>query len=697
MTRRIVALVMLLCCGVSPAALAQQTVDNEITSARLLLESEQIVAGQPLWVGIELTPQDHWHTYWQNAGDSGMASSISWTAPDGFGQGPIHWLPPQRIEYSGLYNYGYEGATALLVPLDIPTKLEPGKSYDISAKANWLVCKDICIPESASFTFTVTAADSMQPTAEYDTLHAYLEQIPGLHLGKASYEASDSEVRLKVQLPADLPELTKAWWFPIQDGVLTNDSEQRWLLEDGHLILTAARGSQPTPDAFDGLLALTTADGDTQHLITRADFSGTAPTAAQPQTTPSGTATPPATPDSTGGTGLLAAILSALLGGIILNIMPCVLPILSLKALSVAKHAHHNPAGVRLQGIAYTLGILLTFSIIAGLLIVLQQAGQSIGWGFQLQSPAFVVALVYLLFVVGLNLSGLFELPNLLGGMSARAHNPYTESFFTGMLATLLATPCTAPFMAAALGYAISQPPLIALTVFLSLGLGLALPYLLICFAPPLRRLLPKPGIWMQHFKEFMAFPIYASVAWLLWVLVQQSGADGLAFALLGLILIGFAIWLLPLLKTVIMRTALFLLIIAGIIWSVKEQTPQPAAALAARTSVLQADVFSQAKLDALRAEGKPVFVYATAAWCITCKVNERAALASDSVAAHFAQHNIQTLRADWTNFDDEITRYLKDFGRSGVPIYVYYPLQGEPQLLPQLLTPQTVIDNTQL
>ncbi len=375
--------------------------------------------------------------------------------------------------------------------------------------------------------------------------------------------------------------------------------------------------------------------------------------------------------------------------------MPCVLPILSLKALSVAKHAHTNPAAIRVQGLAYTLGILLTFAIIAGLLIGLQQAGQSVGWGFQLQSPPFVVALAYLLFLVGLNLSGLFHLPTLLGGITARTRNPYAESFFTGILATLLATPCTAPFMAAALGYAITQPPAIALAVFLCLGLGLALPYLLICFVPPLRRLLPKPGAWMVRFKELMAFPIYASVAWLLWVLVQQSGAHGLALALTGMVLIAFTIWLLPLLaRRRAVQTIAFILLAAIIMWSIKGQSGDQKG-IPQNAMISQAETFSQSTLDRYREQGRPVFVYGTAAWCITCKVNERTTLKNEKVNAAFAERNIAILRADWTNFDDNITTYLKSFGRNGVPIYVFYPPSGEPQLLPQILTPTSVIDAT--
>ncbi len=661
---------------------AASVVENEQVTAELFADGADLAAGTPFWAAVELRMPPKWHVYWQNPGDSGMETMLDWQLPAGFEAGPIHWPPPERIEYSGLFNYGYEGKTGLMVPITTADDWD-GAPFDIAVKADWLVCKEICIPESARLDLTV------RPGENSPTIDAYAKRLPRIWPQDAAYRIRGEQVRITVPLGAvDIGEITDSWWFPVDDGIISNASDQPWQVQDGALSITAERGSMPPQPVFDGLLKLRAADGPARYWHVQARQDDNSAAAAPPVGEPAGGASPGGAPFDP--VTLLGALLSAFVGGIILNIMPCVLPILSLKALSIAKKADKEPRKVRLMGLAYTAGVVACFMLVAGLMIALQQAGTAIGWGFQLQSPLFVTSLIYILFLVGLNLSGVFDLPVLFGsaGGNIAERDDLRGSFFTGVLATVVATPCTAPFMATALGFALSQPPVIALLIFVSLGLGLAFPFLLVSFVPALHKRLPRPGIWMVRFKQFLAFPIYATAAWLLWVLVQQSGPMGLALALSGLVLIGFAAWLIPLLHGTRAWAALAaLVVLVGL--TVNEQSFD-----AAQQSV---DIsggqerFSMQRLNALRAQNTPVFVNATAAWCITCKVNERVALRQRSVREAFAQRGVVTLVADWTNRDDEITQYLHSFERSGVPIYVYYPPQGEPSVLPQILTPEIV------
>lgn len=670
--------------AVQPAQ-AQQS--EPIVHAELLIDGAQVKEGEPFWAAIRYQITDGWHIYWQNAGDSGISTELTWQLPDGYSAGPVHWQPPQRIEYSGLFNYGYEGETVLLVPLTAPASIDEGQ-VTFSVKADWLVCKDICIPESADLTMSVTPGETNEQAAE--VIEEYETGLPKLVKETGHYNIDGKMVTINLPSPVK-DSIARLWWFPIDDGIISNGSEQPWELKGSRLVITAERGSGDPADTFSGVLSLQTPGGESYWQIKTIQGNVEEAAAATEQSASADTATASGS-GGTNGIGWLGAIFSAFIGGLILNIMPCVLPILSLKALGVAKKAAHEPAKVRTLGFAYTAGILLTFGVIAGILIGLQQAGEAVGWGFQLQSPIFVTILIYVMFLVGLNLSGVFELPVLLGnigGMTTR--DDMGGTFCTGVLAAVVATPCTAPFMAAAIGFALGQPPFIALLIFLSLGLGLAFPFLLISLVPALYRALPKPGIWMVRFRQFLAFPIYATAAWLLWVLVQQSGPMGLAMALAGLCLLAFVVWLLPLFKTPVARL-IAVVIAAALLWgTVSEQSFSHQGEMSQLSEGGRS--FSLQELNDLRASGTPVFVDATAAWCITCKVNERVALSADSVQQLFKDRGVVMLVADWTNRDKEITDYLASFGRNGVPIYVYYPPQGEPVILPQILTPQIVID----
>jgi thiol:disulfide interchange protein DsbD len=399
-------------------------------------------------------------------------------------------------------------------------------------------------------------------------------------------------------------------------------------------------------------------------------------------------------------------MLLALAGGLILNLMPCVFPVLSIKALALIRHGAHADRSTRLHGLAYTVGIILSFLLLAGLLLLLRTGGAQIGWGFQFQSPTFVLAIAWLMFAIGLSLSGVFTLGNSVAGLGGELaeKSGYSGSFFTGVLATIVATPCTAPFMGAAIAYALSQPAVHLILVFASLGLGLALPYLLLCNWPLLQRCLPKPGLWMERLKQAFAFPMYATALWLSWVLVMQAGVDSLLIALGGMLVIALAAWLFDITRHLAenkRRAATLLsaaLVVGACIVGYRSLQAQPATVEAPRHSsgAQHWEAYSEEKLQALRAEGKPVFLNFTAAWCITCLANERVALSKEKVIAAFAEQSITYLKGDWTNQDAAITRKLAEFGRNGVPLYVYYPTgkDAKPVVLPQLLTPEIVLEH---
>ena len=488
----------------------------------------------------------------------------------------------------------------------------------------------------------------------------------------------------------DASKLRDVMFFPADMDVVDNDAPQVIAGNAGGLDVTLARDlSKPAPAGLNGVLVFR-------------DFS--AQNDGPPAAIAISASAEAAVSGAPAGIELVVAILLAFAGGIVLNLMPCVLPILAIKAFSLVQHGQTAPRKARRQGLAYAAGVLISFAVIAGVLIGLRAAGAEIGWGFQLQSPLFVAAMIYLLFAVGLNLSGVFTFGASMTGVGSEltALNGYAGSFFSGALATLVATPCTGPFMAAALGFAITQPWYSSLAVFEAVGLGLALPYLLISFSPAARRLLPKPGVWMLHLKECLAFPVYGTAVWLLYVLSLESGALAATATLIGVLLIAFAAWLYEIARSSASSNSRWGIGIAGL-------SAAAALALLLTTSGDGApstsddagpgwQSFSPAKLDALRAEGKPVFIDVTAAWCITCKVNERVALADPAVRKEFSDEGVTAVKADWTREDHNITQLLEANGRAGVPLYLFYPKSrtvGERRpavILPQILTADTLV-----
>ncbi len=682
--------------GVTPIAFAQA--DQPHVRVTLISETRGVTPGQPLQLALREEIGDGWHTYWINPGDSGLPTTIDWTLPTGFTAGDFAFPVPERIVYGPLVSYGYEHEVLLPVTVSVPAKLDAGANVTLSGHAEWLVCSDVCVPEEAdvSVTLPVVTGPATADPRWTDAFAKTRAAMPTDDPFPTTVKSDAKSIQLHVAT-GDAGKLGKIAFFPLDDGAIDNDAPQQTVADKTGITVTLVKGPKAL-SRLNGALAFE--DGSTGGAATRSAISISAPITAG--------AISAAAPARLSGLGLLEALLLAVAGGIVLNLMPCVLPVLSIKALGLVKHAKHAPREVRLQGLAYALGVLVSFGLVAGALIVLRAAGAEIGWGFQLQSPVFVTVMIYILFAVGLSLSGVFtfgdRVAGLGGGLAAR--EGYSGSFFTGALATLVATPCTAPFMAAAIGYAITQPWYLSLAVFESIGVGLALPYLLLTFSPAMRRFLPKPGAWMDRFKQVLAFPVYGTAVWLAFVLSSESGGIGITAALAGLVLIAFAAWLY---EAVRMGEGLgrrlglgasALAVIGALALLKITDATAPAAASTETTADggLDWQPFSQAKLDALRAEGKPVFIDFTADWCITCKVNERVALRDPRVKDALAAAGVVTLRGDWTRRDGEITRILESHDRGGVPLYLFY-LKGnsdKPKVLPQILTADTVLHELQ-
>lgn len=647
-------------------------VQLEYTKAELLSDVKAIQPGKPFWVVLKLTMRPGWHTYWQNPGDSGLATAIDWQLPQGFKASAINWLPPHRINAGTLTNFGYSNESFHLVEIT-PAKDISSQPQTLVAKASWLVCEDTCIPEEAELTLTlpVNAESAATDFSEHQALFSQLRsELPKATDIKGQYEVKDKY--LNAHIPLEIIgniTINQLELFPNAKDIIRNAAAQEWSVSEGKIKIRVPQG-------------LINAKGDIQALI---KINSTEPRAVHSFTL-NLVAAPPAAAITKETTNIWQVLLFAFLGGLILNAMPCVFPILSLKALGIAQKSHGKSSFVRHEGVLYTFGVLISFAVLSGLLIALKYTGQSVGWGFQMQSPTFVAVMVYLMFLIGLSLSGAFYFPMLFANATTGKHP--SSSFWVGVLAVLVATPCTAPFMGIAVGYALTQSALILALIFLSLGIGFAFPYLLITLFPPILKLLPKPGPWMETFKELLAFPMYATVVWLLWVLTLQAGTRGLILTSFGLVISAFSIWLWQKLrlKNIIAKTLWLVILIAGSAW--------PLAFLSSTVNENHAPVtaFSLEKLNQLRTEKKAVFVNVTAAWCITCKVNE-VILKGQSISDLFKNKDISYLEADWTNQNSEISNYLTSFGRSGVPLYIYYPKSGEPVVLPQLLTESIVID----
>ncbi|MFA5119844.1 protein-disulfide reductase DsbD family protein [Zavarzinia sp.] len=637
-----------------------------------LVADHAAVPGQSLTVALRLVARPGWHTYWLNPGDTGLATTIAWSLPEGVTAGPIQWPFPEAIPVGPLVNYGYEGETWLLTEVTVPTGFQ-GPVLSLKARADWLICETICVPEGADLSLDVpVAAGAAEPNAGRALgFERARDRLP-LPL-PASAVAIRHGAALRLTLPAEV-QAKSAHFFPEDDAVaaatpqnFTGDS------------LEFALDSTYKGSALKGIVVVAN-DGWRRAYVVDAALPP-APAAASP---PAAAVTAPApAPDL----GLWLALGFAFLGGLILNLMPCVLPVLSIKLLSLARSGEAGHA--QRHGIAYTLGVLVCFSVLAGVLIALRAGGEAIGWGFQLQSPLIVGLLAYLFFALGLWLLDVISTGSGLMGLGdgLARRGGVLGSFSTGLLAAVVATPCSAPFMGAALGFALTRPIVEAYAIFLFLGLGLSSPFLAVALVPALGRRLPKPGAWMVRLKRLLAFPMFASCVWLVWVLAVQAGPMAVAAAGGGILLIAFAAFLVREFAGGGARMAAFAAVLvalglAGMPVGGLGTSEQGLAAAAG------AEAYSPARLAELRAAGKPVFVNLTAAWCITCLVNEKVALERPAVKKAMEETGTVYMVGDWTNRDPEISRLLTENGRSGVPLYLLFPAgSGAPRVLPQLLT----------
>jgi thiol:disulfide interchange protein DsbD len=688
----------------SPAAypLSGNVVATDNVKARLVSETNAIVPGQSVWVALELNIRDGWHTYWRNPGDSGQATSLAWSLPPGFTAGEIVWTTPHRFELPPLVNYGYAKHAVHLVEVTAPKDLKLGRTVLLQAKASWLVCSDVCVPEDASLQLNLpVSATAAADPADAAIFAAARSDLPTPEPASSSARLQNGQLVItlgKTWGPA-LSQIESLAFYPYDEGSIEYGAPQALTRSRDTVELAVKAGYQPPHGGtVRGVLLATETSGGNSVAVPMeiaATFNGGAGPAA-------GASTPAAAAPS-----LPSLILLAILGGLILNLMPCVFPVLSIKAMGLVEQAKKHPAAVRAKGLVFAAGVVSSMLGLAVILLALRAGGEQIGWGFQLQSPLFVTLMVYLLLAVGLNLSGVFEVGGGLAGVGdgLTRGDGYRASFFTGVLTTLVATPCTAPFMAAAVGAALTQSPLVALVIFASLGVGLSLPYLLLSFAPWMRRALPKPGAWMDTLKQAFAFPIYASAAWLLWVLAQQTSSLGLGAALAGAILIALAAWAYQKSKFSGLggRVAAIITAIAAVLLAillplrvagVAAASTGSAAASAPAANAWQP--YDAARVAEIYAAGRPLLVNFTASWCLTCLVNERNAFADSAVQEVFRKKGVTLMKGDWTNRDPAITQALSSFGRAGVPLYVVYnakPGSSEPLVLPQLLTANIVHD----
>jgi thiol:disulfide interchange protein DsbD len=654
----------------APAHAAESAaVTSERMTATLVSDSDHVPAGGEVHLALRLRTAPGWHTYWRNPGDAGVAPELDFALPPGVTAGPIAWPAPQRMPEGQIMTYGYTGE--VLLPVRVTA---PSGGLAVKLHATWLVCAKICVPEQGDFALTLPEGP-IAPSSQAPVFAAAEARVPraspwqALIAPDGVLSVTGAEIS-----PATIKD---AWLFPDDPGAVLADGAQRLTVNDGGFSLAL----KPDPDwkpatGLRGVLTLRDGAGqDTAFQITAAPGPAVATTS------------------------LWQMLGFAFLGGLILNLMPCVFPVLAIKAAGLARLPGAARGDARGYALSYAAGVMVTFVALAAVLVGVRAGGGAAGWGFQFQSPVFVAAMTWLLLAVGLNLSGVFAVTGGFegAGQTLTAKGGHVGSFFTGLLAVLVATPCTAPFMGAAIVAALAAPAPEMMAIFAVMGIGLAAPYLLLAFSPALARALPRPGAWMDVLKQALAFPMYAASAWLLWVASQQSGPAGVLAVAAGLVLVGFAGWAVGLAQrsqrgrlvargaaTLAGMAAVAILVVTAIM---PTQAPQTNVAEAG------AESFSPARLETLRAAGKPVFVNMTAAWCVTCLVNERVALGTKAVRDAFAASNVTYLKGDWTREDPAISAFLRSQGRDGVPLYVFYPADhGAPEILPQILTQQMVL-----
>lgn len=668
--------------------------------ASLVAADASVQPGHDVVVALRLVHDEHWHTYWVNPG-TGLPTTITWHLPPGWKAGEIQWPAPHVLrDYSGtIIGQGYDGDTLLPVVLTPPADLKPGTSVSLKASVDWLMCADVCVPGKGDVSLTLpVAAAAPQPDPTWGAkVRAAVAALPR---SDPSWTVSASRtaqaITLRVKPAPGVTHTPTHLWFFSRDGLVAYDQPQEVAPSaDGGFVLHLPLASDAPANAKTLVGVLTSENGWLPNdalpgLEIDVPFGAPAAAAA------SGAHSPPPRP----ATPLAPTLLLAFLGGLILNLMPCVFPVLGIKILGFVNQAGHERRRVVAHGLIFALGVLVSFWVLAGVLAALRAGGDELGWGFQLQSPAFVYGLAVLMLVFGMNMSGVFEfgLGATAVGSGLQTKTGYAGSFFSGVLATVVATPCSAPFLAPALGAALAVSTGASFAIFTAIAVGLAAPYLLLSIFPQAVRVLPRPGAWMETFKQVMAFPLYATAAYLVWVLAAQTTGDGFRSVLFSFVLIALAIWIYgrwhaPGASAARARFAVIGLVVVGAFglwvgWPRALPAPgSPAAGVAWQP-------WSPEAVTKLRGEGRIVYVDFTARWCATCQANKRLVFHDDQVVKYFADHHIATLEADWTNRDPRITEALAQYGRSAVPFnLIWVPGRNQPIILPEILTAHTVLE----
>ncbi len=707
----VVGLFATLCAANASAAdLASAPVVTGEAESRLLAEGP-FVPGETIWFLLDQRLSPGWHVYWKNPGDSGLPLVLDWQLPRGFEAGEPLYPVPERIEVGPLVNYGFHGSPGFLLPVRVPELVEPGQIMPVTLSATWLICEDICIPEDAQFALDVpVVANPETQTQHADRFSTARKALPRAARFEGVFQTHSDSLAMQFDLTDSevTGSVTGAYFFAAREGAIAASAPQRFALDGKRLRLEAKPGfdyDTVTPSSFDGVLKLETDTGSIGLKTTLSPGSVVAMAAgSSEQTVPASKTSLPDTSAAANQPSFIVLLALAFLGGIILNIMPCVFPILFIKATALMKASGASTEQARRHGILYTAGVLAAFGTLATLLFFLRGQGAALGWGFHLQSPVIVLLSGYILFLVGLNLAGLYS----VGGSLVGVGQGLTErqgglgAFFTGLLAVIVAAPCIGPLLSLPVGAAVFLPPVSGVLIFLVMGLGLALPFLALSFVPALGRRLPRPGRWMETFKQVLSFPVFSGSAFFLWVLTAQTGQTGLSLALAGAIALAFAAWLFERTKAAsdrVRRPVLggaALLALATLIASVQVSS------LSVRQldkteekhfdyGALQARAFDPQEIVILNDQGIDVFVDFTAAWCVTCQFNKMTIFSSPDIAAAFRANKTEFMVADWTLRDPIITRTLEKFGRNGVPLYILYPADAAPRILDMPISKRTI------
>lgn len=682
--RLLFAAASLLAAAAAPAG-AQAIVVTDHARSGLHAERQGVAPGGAVRLALHQVLQDGWHVYWKNPGDSGLPLETIWTLPGGASVSAVNYPAPHRIEIGPLVNYGHEGEPVFTATLTAPAGLPAGSALDIRLEATWLICADICVPETGVFDLSLPVLGDPPVNADAAPIFAAADALAPAP-ATAAYRAADNQLVIEAALGG--AEAIGAYFFPEADDLVAPSAPQRFERAGDKVRLSMPTLKSPN-GAVKGVISIDTRDSARAYAVEALADGAIALSAAPVAAAPASTAAAP--PSAAALPGLL---LAAFIGGAILNLMPCVFPILFVKAASFAA-AGTDQRLMRRHGALYGAGVIATFAALGAVLLALRAAGEGLGWGFHLQSPIVVALSAYVLFAVGLNLAGAFTVgqgfQNAGAGLLSSARGD-AAAFLTGVLAVFVAAPCVGPFLTAPIGAAAFLPPAAGMAIFIAMALGLAAPYVALSFSPALARRLPKPGPWMERFRQILAFPVFAASAYFIWVLSAQTGRGGLALALAGLVLLALAArlwewgrqggWARP--------AALLSLVVAAL--PVALLRPAPAVAREAGYAVGESIGFDAADIESRRAAGEAIFIDFTAAWCVTCQFNKLTVLSSKKVAGAFAAADVTFAVADWTNRNEEIAAALASFGANGVPLYVYYPRGGEAVVLPQPLTEAAIL-----